>query len=345
MLYGIDISNWQAGFPLREAAPQMDFVILKASEYGWKKDPQFDGFARQATDAGLRIGAYMFARDLRHGSVSAQVDFFIQSCGAYLDRAVLCLDWEDTNYSKVQGNPGLCLQFIDEIQRRSGKTPMLYTSQSEVRYNDYSGVHSRGIPLWGACYLNRNAGGNGFRRAPDLPSGGWGAWGGNPMIYQYSSTGHLMGWELDMNAAYMSEGDWDALAGGHAPTPPSPDDPIDVDSWIGPRSVSKLQAQLGSPYIDGMLSGQYRPNRAHYEHITDAALEFDGGSGESECVKRIQRKVGVADDGVLGPASVSAIQRRMQEWGYDIGPDGVDSYLGERSAIAFQQSLNDGRWK
>jgi GH25 family lysozyme M1 (1,4-beta-N-acetylmuramidase) len=344
MLRGIDISNWQDGFPLSRAASMMDFVILKASEYGWKKDPQFDGFAKQADATGLRLGAYMFARDLRHGSIANQVAFFVKSCGGYLDRAVLVLDWEDTSYSQVQGNPALCRQFLDEIRRITGKTPMLYTSQSEVRYNDYSGGKHAGYPLWGACYLNRNAGGDGFID-PALPSGGWGTYGDRPSIYQYSSTGRLLGWQLDMNVAYMTKAEWDALAGGKTPEPPKPDDKLDIDGWIGPITIRKWQSQLGSPYVDGILSGQYRPNWIYYPRISGDALEFDDGSGLSEAVKRLQRKVGATPDGVLGRDSVRAIQKKLDAWGYDIGPDGADGYLGDRTARAIQRSLNDQKWK
>lgn len=130
---------------------------------------------------------------------------------------------------------------------------------------------------------------------------------------------------------------------GPAPTP-SPDDPIEVDGYWGNATTSKLQAQLGCDVIDGYIDGQWYPNREYYYRITDSTLRYDRGSG-SPTIARLQRKVGAEDDGVLGPASVAAIQRKLQEWGYDVGPDGADGYLGERSAIAFQQSLNDNRWK
>lgn len=346
-MIGIDISNWQAGFDLGAAASSIDFVILKASEWGWKKDPTFDSFASTALAHGLRLGAYMFARDLSHGSVSEQVAFFMDSLGGYRDAALLVLDFEDTNYSHVQGNPWLAKEFLDEIRRQSGKTPMLYTSQSEVRYNDYSGVTE--YPLWGACYLYRNMGKDiATTYDPDLPGGGWGAYGDRPAIYQYSSDGHLIGWELDANVCYLSESDWDSLAGGGSPQPqpqPSPDDPIDIDGYGGRLTITKLQAQMGSPYVDGRLSGQYRPNYKFFEGFNEDRIDFDGGSGESWCVRELQRRVGADPDGVWGRATSSAVQRKLQSWGYNIGPDGADSYFGHQSMRALQASLNDGRWK
>lgn len=340
MMYGIDISNWQAGFPLGSASRALDFVILKASEYGWKKDPQFDGFAATAVANGLRLGAYMFARDTSHGSVDAQVDFFIQSCGQYLSQAVLVLDWEDTSYSHVQGDVGLCRQFLDTIKQKTGKTPMLYTSQSEVRYNDYSSIKNAGYHLWGACYLYRNANQSAFIPDPDLPSGGWGAYGSRPSIYQYSSSGWLDGWELDVNVSYMSQSDWDTLAGGGAPSPTP--EKLDVDGWAGYLTISRLQALMGSPYVDGIVSGQYRPNSQFYDHIT--AVQFDGGSGDSWMVRKLQQAIGVDADGVLGPVSITAWQERLIDMGYDCGGYGADGYFGSESVKALQRALNDQKW-
>lgn len=123
---------------------------------------------------------------------------------------------------------------------------------------------------------------------------------------------------------------------------PTPDQPLEVDGWAGRLTIAKLQAQLGT-VVDGVLDGQWAPQREHYMGITDAALRFDRGTG-SPCVARWQERVGAEADGILGPASVEAIQRKLQSWGYDVGPDGADGYLGNNSAAALQRSLNDSRW-
>lgn len=345
MMYGIDISNWQAGFPLASASRALDFVILKASEYGWKNgnggvDQQFAGFAATATQKGLRLGAYMFARDTRHGSVDAQVDLFIKACGQYLSKAVLVLDWEDTSYSKVQGNVSLCRQFLDTIKRKTGKVPMLYTSQSEVRYTDYSSIKNAGYPLWGACYLARNANQGAFIPDPALPSGGWGAYGSRPAIYQYSSSGWLDGWQLDVNVCYMSASDWDKLAGGGSPSPTPPK--LDIDGWAGYLTISRLQELMGSPYVDGVVSGQYRPNSKFYDHIT--SVQFDGGSGNSWAVRKLQQTLGVEADGVLGRVTIMAWQKRLIGMGYSCGNAGADGYFGSESVKALQRALNDKKW-
>lgn len=344
-MIGIDISNWQNGFDLGAASGQIDFCILKCSEFGWKKDPTFDDFAWTARNCGLRLGAYMFARDESHGSVWEQVKFFMDSLGDHRDACILVLDFEDTSYSHVQGNPWLAKAFLDEIRNQSGKTPFLYTSQSEVRYNDYSCCADAGYPLWGASYLNRNAGlpiASTFD--PDLPSGGWGAYGWQPAIYQYSSTGTLLGWELDSNVCYLSPEEWDAYAGGHGPAPVDPTK-VDVDGYWGPRTTRAAQILLGSPYQDGIISGQFYPNWSrNYPRITEETLEFDGGSGESWFVKELQRRIGAAPDGVIGGETIRRLQERLCEKGYRSLIDsagGCDGICGEATVRAVQQAIND----
>ena len=343
MIYGIDISNWQEGFDLDRAIStgKLDFVILKASEYGWKKDPQFDGFAATCKRRGIRYGAYMFARQTSYGSVDQQVDFFIQSCGSHLKDMVLVLDWEDTSYSKVQGNIGLCRQFLDTIKRKTGKTPMLYTSQSEVRYNDYSSIKNAGYPLWGACYLYSQMGKDFPIKNPALPSGGWGAWGSAPLIYQYSD-GYLLGWDLDVNVGYLTLSEWDKLAGGKAPEPQPVPDKLDVDGYAGYLTIAKLQSLMGSQYVDGVISGQYQNNAKFYPNIV--SVHFDGGSGDSWCVKTLQKKLGVDADGVLGRVTITAWQKRLISLGYSCGSAGADGIFGAALVAALQRCLNDKKW-
>jgi len=354
MIYGIDIANHQEGFDLDRAIDtgKLDFAIFKASEYGWRNghdgiDWTFDGWASVAERRGLRFGAYMFARTLNWGSVEDQVSLFVRAVGSHMSRCVLCLDFESTSYSSIQGDPDLALAFLREIKRQTGKTALFYTSAGEVWYNDYSQVRNEGFPLWGAYYGDGQSGHAFPIRDPWGPSRGWGAWGDRPAIYQYGD-GELIGWDIDVNVGYLSLEDWDRLAGGEAPRPqpqPSPEDPIEVDGWGGRLTISKLQSQLGSPYVDGRLSGQLRSNYEFFEGFNEDRIDFDGGSGESWCVRELQRRVGADSDGVWGPETSAATQRKLQSWGYDIGPDGVDSYFGHQSMRALQVSLNDGRWK
>lgn len=106
---------------------------------------------------------------------------------------------------------------------------------------------------------------------------------------------------------------------------------LDVDGILGAKSVTKWQQVMGT-YVDGIVSGQYRPNAKYFAALT--AVEF-GGEG-SALVRAIQKVVVATQDGILGPETIKGIQKRM---GVEI-----DGYLGSQTAKAIQKRLNEGRF-
>lgn len=74
MLYLCDISNHNAGFDVTKAVAEgYSAIIMKASQGTWYKDPNFDGFAQQAIEAGAIPGAYHW---LENGSGNLQAELF-----------------------------------------------------------------------------------------------------------------------------------------------------------------------------------------------------------------------------------------------------------------------------
>jgi hypothetical protein len=132
---------------------------------------------------------------------------------------------------------------------------------------------------------------------------------------------------------YARLGALDAAArGGAAPAPaPAAATGLAVDGWIGPDSVRAWQAAVGSPYRDGVISGQYSRWKSHHARLSSIQYQ---GTGQSELVKRVQGIVGVTRDGFLGPQTIAAIQRRL-----GVTPDG---YFGPETATALQRRLNTG---
>lgn len=121
---------------------------------------------------------------------------------------------------------------------------------------------------------------------------------------------------------------------------------LEVDGFIGPLTVTEWQTQLGGA-IDGVISGQCR-EYADYFSAINAVTWTEEGSYLVELVQRRCIRAGFdcgewGANGILGPATVKAIQRLLKSWGYDVGE--VDGYLGPRTAKALQQSLNDKRWQ
>lgn len=145
---------------------------------------------------------------------------------------------------------------------------------------------------------------------------------------------------------YMAEAQrfYDELTGGTAPTvsrsevraeaPAEPAHGLAVDGVPGPATISALQAALGTP-VDGVISDQYAENR-QFVPASDGApgWQWTSGGDGSLMIAELQRRLGVTDDGILGPATVRALQERL-------GVE-ADGYWGEATTRALQEKLNRG---
>lgn len=120
---------------------------------------------------------------------------------------------------------------------------------------------------------------------------------------------------------------------------------LEVDGYIGPATIREWQRQMGSPYVDGIISGQKQGFYQHFWAVERDQVDFDGGSGDSWMVREMQKRIGVGQDGVWGPVTSKALQKWLQGKGYDIGSAGCDGYVGRDTAKALQRSLNDKAWE
>lgn len=173
------------------------------------------------------------------------------------------------------------------------------------------------------------------------------AWCVNVFPHQYFSStacpGQLATTHRDR---YMAEAQrfYDELTGGTAPTvsrtevraeaPAEPAHGLAVDGVPGPETIRALQAALGTP-VDGVISDQYAENR-QYVPAADGApgWEWTSGGDGSQMIAELQRRLGVTDDGILGPATVRALQERL-------GVE-ADGYWGAATTRALQEKLNRG---
>lgn len=114
-----------------------------------------------------------------------------------------------------------------------------------------------------------------------------------------------------------------AVSGEVVPTPK-----LDVDGVGGMATVRALQEYLGSPQ-DGIISGQNKKFKKYYPALTSVAY----GSCGSQCVKKLQKKLGISADGFWGPATSKAFQKFL-------GVE-VDAVFGKKSMKALQKFLNE----
>lgn len=109
---------------------------------------------------------------------------------------------------------------------------------------------------------------------------------------------------------------------------------LDVDGIGGWNTIIDLQ-HIFRTTEDGIISGQ-DPDSEDY-HWGMSNVEY--GSGGSELVKAIQRKVGSGVDGYWGPDTSRKFQIYLNSLGYNLN---IDGYFGRESVKALQDAINKG---
>ena len=129
------------------------------------------------------------------------------------------------------------------------------------------------------------------------------------------------------------------LLGGSAPAHPAGTAVsrahITVDGSAGPATIRLWQRIMGTA-ADGIVSGQLVPDQKSYwrPNLYSGIVTY-GGYG-SQLIRAVQRKLGLKQDGLLGPATIKAIQRYL----------GVaqDASFGPATVRALQARLNTGEF-
>ena len=185
---GIDVSKAQStvAWPAVTGAGYV-FVYIKATDGQDYVDPEFKVNWTGAAQAGLLRGAYHFFR--AEDSPEVQADFFWNTVNGMGDgggELPLVVDIEknmDQSNSVVLSN---LTQFLQDLERLSGRQPMIYTYTSF-----WNGLGSGGFgnyPLWIAEYTSAPA--------PILPNG-WATW----QFWQHAQDGKVSGitGDVDLN--------------------------------------------------------------------------------------------------------------------------------------------------
>jgi lysozyme len=234
---GIDISsnNPEPAWPAVKSSG-ISFVGIKATEGDYYANTattspvQQPGYATEAADAtaaGLSVIPYVFANPYQgdgttanpgNGSGTCQADYAWQEISSvtspqYSSGLMLpvALDMEADPYTATEANSNECYglsqpalvtwigQFLAEIQKVSGKTPVIYTeSDFWSMCTGNSGAFSS-YPLWLADY--------GTASPPAMA--GW----SSPAFWQYTSAGTVPGLTGTVDLDYLTPVTQDATAG------------------------------------------------------------------------------------------------------------------------------------
>lgn len=220
---GFDNASWQGCYNAQTAkASGASFSITKITEGTHYVNPAADCQLQANRAAGLRIGAYGYARPEKGNSPEAEADFFnaqAQARGLVHAGVIPFLDWEppaphnrDTAWAK---------RWLDRVSAYWGTKPIIYMQASNVTAGDWRAVAEADYGLWVAGYPR---GYQGERlRDPGAPPYSVAPW---PFAaaWQYSSTGHVpgVGNAVDVNWFYGDAGTWARYANAPVGTQPNP---------------------------------------------------------------------------------------------------------------------------
>lgn len=108
---------------------------------------------------------------------------------------------------------------------------------------------------------------------------------------------------------------------------------ITVDGYAGPATIKRMQQLLGTPQ-DGIVSSQPVVNKRYLPNATNG-WQWVGRASGSTMVRRLQERLGVTVDGLIGRDTIKALQRRLGVT--------VDGVAGAATFRALQTNLNRNR--
>lgn len=154
-LIGGDLSHHNYG----EVNPShWSFVMLKATEGATYTDCAMSKYiadmAKSSTEGGFLppfIGLYHFARPDRN-TFHVEVQHYLKTIEPHIGNCLPALDWEDSALRIPQ--PEIwAIQFLREVKKQTGSTPLFYCSASELR--NYPNIVKE-FPIWVAHYHSQN---------------------------------------------------------------------------------------------------------------------------------------------------------------------------------------------
>lgn len=106
---------------------------------------------------------------------------------------------------------------------------------------------------------------------------------------------------------------------------------IKVDGWWGVDTTKLLQKIFGTP-VDGIVSNQDPAQKKYLLRADSKSWDFKGKGNGSNLIGAMQKKVGVKDDGFMGPKTIKAWQKYLGV--------SVDGKMGEKTVKALQKWAN-----
>lgn len=155
---GIDVSLYQGRIDWPAVArDNVRFAIIRAS-VGMKADEYFVSNVAGAVNAGLKVGAYHYAKFSDEDSMAEEADFFLKQLEGKSFSYPVFLDIEDNSANRALSKSeltALCVRFLERVGAR-GYPVMLYSGTNFLR-SRLDTAKLSGYGLWEANYIEEPA--------------------------------------------------------------------------------------------------------------------------------------------------------------------------------------------
>ena len=158
---GIDVSSWQGNIDfkkVKQAGCQFVMIRIGYCSQNVVMDEHFKANLKNATDAGLDVGIYIYTADRSPESAREHAKWVLSQLGGAKLTMPIAFDWEevsgfqDYNMSLHDLNETYAA-FADEI-RKGGYTPVLYSSPMLLE-NMWTEKTKADNPVWLAHYVDK----------------------------------------------------------------------------------------------------------------------------------------------------------------------------------------------
>ena len=278
---GFDNASYQGCYDAQTAkASGASFSITKITEGTGYVNPAADCQIAANRAAGLRLGAYAYARPEKGNSPEAEADHFnAQASARGLVHAgvIPFLDWEPP--ASHRGDTQWAKRWLDRVASHWGTKPIIYMSADTIHSGDWRAVAGADYGLWVAGYPRGYVGER--LRDPGAPPYSVSPW---PFAaaWQYSSTGHVpgVGNAVDVNWFYGDAATWAKYANAPVGTQANPVTPSPTPSQGAPVgdadsiATAVIRGEYGNdPQRHALLGNRYDEVMA----VVNERLQ--GGSG------------------------------------------------------------------
>lgn len=316
-IVGIDVSHHQGDIAWDKVATENDiaFAWIKATEGIDWVDPKFMRNWDEAAEAGILRGAYHFARPAVGRDPVAEADHLLEA----LSRVpasdfdlppVLDLEVHDGKMSATKLSEW-ARTFLDKVRDEIGALPVVYLSPGFWAGPLGSTDLLRPYHLWLAHYTDGT---------PTVPR----AWG-SPAAWQFTDEGRVVGiaGNVDMNISdpkrFFDLLTADNLVGapvpGDQPAKSGIENPDTAPGRPQPAPTSKPTTERHTLRMHSKGDAVRELQEALPKITPGVTLTVDGdfGPATDDAVRKFQAHNNLARDGIVGPATWTVIDRKLDE--------------------------------